>query len=118
MELNVRPEEVCKILHEVRVLLKECLIPRMDKLEYELFCLRRQTWPVCSILTEKSPVDTEWFTDKVESCADDLDYLIWKKNKLSHVINPNEPWKWNRLEDEKNLFTKYKNGNIIKCAET
>ena len=87
MNLEVEPEDLCKTLENVRKLIAECILPRLDRLESELFFLRRLTWPVCSILSEKSPVDSEWVRDKAFSVSEDDEYLLVKKNKTVIVRN-------------------------------
>lgn len=56
MNLEVSPEQVCKILQDVRLLIHDCLLPRIDQLEEEVKLLRAVTWPVCQSLTEDSQV--------------------------------------------------------------
>ena len=56
MNLEVSQEQVCKILHDVRLLIHDCLIPRIHQLEDEIKLLRAITWPVCQSLTENSQV--------------------------------------------------------------
>jgi hypothetical protein len=43
-----------KILHDVRVLIKDNVLPRLIQLEEEVRELRRVTWPVCQSLRETS----------------------------------------------------------------
>jgi hypothetical protein len=112
MDVSVPPEEFCKILEEVRSLLKDCLIPRLDKLEHDLWCLRRHTWPVCAVLSEESPLGGEWFRDKAASYDGD-EYLLIKKEKISRLLNPGDSWRRGRLEEEKKLLLKYNNGAIV-----
>jgi hypothetical protein len=107
METEVSTDDLCKTLTEVRKLLKECVLPRLDKLEAELFYLRRHTWPICALLNESSPVSEPWFRDKAFSYGGD-EYLLMKKNKLSKVIQPSEPWRHDRVREEKILLDKYK----------
>ena len=54
MNLEVSPEQVCEVLNDVRLLIHDCLIPRIHKLEDEIKLLRSVTWPVCQSLTENS----------------------------------------------------------------
>jgi hypothetical protein len=42
-------------LKQLRILVRENLLPRITELEEQLRLLRRVTWPVCQRLTEKSP---------------------------------------------------------------
>ena len=60
MNLEVSQEEVCSVLKDVRVLIRDCLIPRIDQLETELRLLREVTWPVCQSIAEISQLsDTQ-----------------------------------------------------------
>ena len=108
METKVHTEDLCKTLKEVRKLLKECVLPRLDRLEADLFFLRRLTWPVCSILTEKSPLCDEWVRDKALSYGGD-EYLLYKKNKIVRCIKPEETWRHDRVVDEKKLLDTFIN---------
>lgn len=103
MEIEVNSEDICSTLQEVRKLLKECVLPRLDRLEAELLFLRRLTWPVCSILTEKSPICDEWLRDKALSYGGD-EYLLHKKNKIVRHIKPKETWRHDRVVEEKKLL--------------
>ena len=103
METEVKTEDLCKTLKEVRKLLKECVLPRLDRLEADLFFLRRHTWPVCSILTEKAVLSDEWVRDKALAYDGD-DYLLYKKNKIVRYIKPEETWRHDRIVEEKNLL--------------
>jgi len=107
METEVKTEDLCKTLKEVRKLLKECVLPRLDRLESELFFLRRHTWPICSLMNEISPVTTRGFRDKALSYGGD-EYLLVKKNKLAKLLRPDETWRHDRVEEEKNLLDNYK----------
>jgi hypothetical protein len=57
MDLSVNPEEVCKVLEDVRLLLKDVILPRLDQLECEVKLLREVTWPVCQSLKERHTLD-------------------------------------------------------------
>jgi len=56
MNLEVSPEQVCTVLKDVRLLIHDCLLPRIHQLEEEVRLLRAATWPVCQSLTEDSQV--------------------------------------------------------------
>ena len=43
-----------KILEDVRLLIHDVVLPRLDRMEDEIRELRRVTWPVCQSLREKS----------------------------------------------------------------
>ena len=47
------PEEQVK---QVRVLVRENILPRLTELEEQVRLLRKVTWPVCQRLTEKGPL--------------------------------------------------------------
>ena len=106
METEVKTEDLSKTLKEVRKLLKECVLPRLDRLESELFFLRRHTWPVCALMNESSPVSTRCFRDKALSYGGD-EYLLVKKDKLAKLLRPDETWRHDRIEDEKKLLDNY-----------
>lgn len=106
METEVKTEDLCKTLKEVRKLLKECVLPRLDQLEYELFFLRRHTWPICALMNETSPVSTRGFRDKALSYGGD-EYLLVKKDKLAKLLRPDETWRHDRVEEEKKLLENY-----------
>ena len=105
MNLEVEQQDLCKTLESVRKLIAECILPRLDQLESELFYLRRLTWPVCSILSERTPVDGEWFRDKAYSFGDDR-YLLVKKNKLSKYMKPGDVWRHDRTHEEHSVIRK------------
>ena len=54
MNLEVSEENLCKVLQDVRELLKDNILPRLTQLEEEVRLLREVTWPVCQSLTETS----------------------------------------------------------------
>lgn len=108
MNTEVKTEDLCKTLEEVRKLLKECVLPRLDQLESDLFFLRRHTWPVCAHMNETTPLSTEWVIDKAMSTGEDDDYLVYKKNRISKLISPDQIWRHNRTREEKMLLNKYK----------
>jgi len=56
MNLSVPPDidEICKVLKNVRELLKDHVLPRLNQLEEEVRLLRKVTWPVCQSLQESS----------------------------------------------------------------
>ena len=57
MNMSVAPEDVTKVLQNVRELLKDHVIPRLNQLEEEVRLLRKVTWPVCQSLRESSQLD-------------------------------------------------------------
>lgn len=73
MNLEVSPEQVCEVLNDVRLLIHDCLIPRIHKLEDELRLLRRATWPVCQSLTEDSQLSDVHNKELFLNTLDDLE---------------------------------------------
>ena len=70
-----------KILQDVRELIKDVILPRIDQLEDELRELRRVTWPVCQSLRETSQLT-------------DL------KNKKYDIYIPNEEFNMGGYNDQ------------------
>lgn len=54
MNLAVKQEDACKVLQDVRELLRDNLLPRLTNLEEQVRLLRKVTWPVCQSIKEKS----------------------------------------------------------------
>jgi hypothetical protein len=54
MNLSVKHEDSCKVLQDVRELLRDNVLPRLTNLEEQVRLLRKVTWPVCQGLREKS----------------------------------------------------------------
>jgi hypothetical protein len=54
MNLSVQQDDVCKVLQDVRELLRDNIIPRLTNLEEQVRLLRKVTWPVCQGIKEKS----------------------------------------------------------------
>ena len=54
MNLSVKQEDVCKVLQDVRELLRDNIVPRLTNLEEQVRLLRKVTWPVCQGIKEKS----------------------------------------------------------------
>lgn len=46
-----------KILEDIRTLLKENILPRMDQMEAEITLLRNSTWPYCQANSEMNQLD-------------------------------------------------------------
>jgi hypothetical protein len=76
-----------KILEEVRILIKENILPRLTDLEEEVRLLRKVTWPVCQRLTEKHQMDD------LESKYEFLKYLdmseiemLLRRKSESHLL--------------------------------
>jgi hypothetical protein len=74
-----------KILQDVRELIKDVIIPRLDQLEIEVRELRKVTWPVCQSLREKSQL-TDIRNKKRFLCIlddDEVRMLLEEKTKVS-----------------------------------
>ena len=85
MNLEVSNENVCKVLHDVRLLIHDCLIPRISQLEEELRLLREVTWPVCQSLRETSQLtdieNKKRFLSTLDSA--EIEFLIQEKARVS-----------------------------------
>ena len=85
MNLEVSNENVCKVLYDVRLLIHDCLIPRISQLEEELRLLREVTWPVCQSLRETSQLtdieNKKRFLSTLDS--DEIEFLIQEKARVS-----------------------------------
>jgi hypothetical protein len=46
-----------QILNDIRRLLKENILPRMDQLEAEVMLLRKHTWPIIQSMKEHNQLD-------------------------------------------------------------
>jgi len=57
MDLSVDETNVYKVLADLRVLVRDNLLPRITQLEQELCELRWVTWPVCQSLREVSQLN-------------------------------------------------------------
>ena len=73
MNLEVKPEDACRILKDVRELIRSVILPRISQLEEEVRMLRRVTWPVCQSLKEQSQISD-----------------ISNKRKLLQMLDPDE----------------------------
>jgi hypothetical protein len=54
MNLSVNQDDLCRVLQDVRELLRDNVLPRLTNLEEQVRLLRKVTWPVCQGLREKS----------------------------------------------------------------
>ena len=89
---------------EMSTFVREHLLPRLDRLESELYTLRQVTWPVCQSMLDS--VDNMSIYEKWEFLnilhSDDQKHLLECKNrikkKLCHSVNGlshtiNEEWR-------------------------
>lgn len=105
MNLSVTDENIHKVVKDMRVLIKECLIPRIDELEEETRVLRELIWPVCSAILEDTRCCLK-DTDRIE-------LLAYKKLQIISRLFPNETWRWcGKLDYEyKKIYDIINNGN-------
>ena len=91
-----------KIIEDVRALIKECLIPRIDKLEAEVHNMRQVYWPVCTFFSESGPMQNihEKSVLLLDCEKDEIRRLIRKKNVLAKRLTPTESWRMDRVEEE------------------
>ena len=57
MDLDVSSDQLCQTLKDVRVMIKDHLLPRITDLEEEVRLLRGVCWPVCQSITEVNQLD-------------------------------------------------------------
>lgn len=110
MDLTVKPEELAKILTDVRTLLKECLIPRLDRLEHEVNELKRFTWPVCAPFYEqRSQLDNITLKSKVllGISEEELKELLRIKKLISEKIHSGSDHLLGRERDEFHEIVSY-----------
>lgn len=85
LEVSQDPEEISKVLTNVRYLLKDVVLPQLLRQEIELKQLRQQTWPVCQSIREQSQISD--IANKIEF-LNELDFneiieLLKNKAKIS-----------------------------------
>ena len=110
MDVTVKPEELAKTLTEVRTLLKDCLIPRLDRLEYEVNELRRFAWPVCAPFYEqRSQLDNISLKSKVllGISEEELKDLLKIKKLISEKIHSDSEYLLGRERDEYHEILSY-----------
>jgi hypothetical protein len=72
-----------KILQDVRELIKDVILPRLDKIEEEVRELRKVTWPVCQSLREKSQLTDIQNKKKFLEILDDDEVIMLLNEKAS-----------------------------------
>ena len=54
MDVTVKPDDdISSLLTDIRLLIKECILPRLDKLEQDVDEIKQFVWPVCAPFYEK-----------------------------------------------------------------
>lgn len=54
MDVTVKSgDDINTLLTDIRLLIKECIIPRLDKLEQDVDEIKQFVWPVCASFYEK-----------------------------------------------------------------
>jgi hypothetical protein len=91
MDLTVSedPNELAKVLTDLRILVKDNLLPRITQLEYENQALRKVCWPVCQALRETSQMtDIENKRMFFHNMRDEEIYeLLLEKSRLAFKKN-------------------------------
>ena len=77
-----------KVLQDVRELIKNVILPRLDQLEAEVKELRRVTWPVCQSLREKSQLTDLQNKKRFLSILDDDEVIMLLNEKASVASRP------------------------------
>jgi len=52
--MSVDSDKVCRVVEEIRELIKDNILPRLTEIEMEMKKLRLETWPVSQAISEKS----------------------------------------------------------------
>ena len=89
MDLTVNPNnvvEMANIITQMRLLIRDVLIPRITNLECDLRDLRKITWPVCQSLKENSQLTDIDSKRLFLECLDDQEVkdLLKEKAEFSH----------------------------------
>ena len=86
MNLSVKQEDVCKVLQDVRELLRDNVLPRLTNLEEQVRLLRKVTWPVCQSIKEKSQLsDIACKKEFLETLDPDEIRLLLKLKSKGHL---------------------------------
>jgi hypothetical protein len=89
MNLTVEPESVCKILTDIRELIRENILPRLTELEEQVRLLRKVTWPVCQSLRELKDHELKNKREFLEHLyPDEAQQLVDEKVKMSLFLHP------------------------------
>ena len=88
--ISVQPGTERQVLHDIRSLLRDHILPRMTDLEVEVLYLRRVCWPVCQALREKSQLDgiksKRYFLNNSTSDMDEVKHLLNEKQKITQKL--------------------------------
>lgn len=92
MDLDINPGDELKILRDIRGLLWDVILPRLDTLEGQVQLLREVTWPVCQSLKEAHTLDDlenkrKFLKDGVNDADEAMRLLAkkWKLDAMRHV---------------------------------
>jgi len=110
MNMSVAPEDVCKVLRDVRELLKDHVLPRLNQLEDEVRLLRKVTWPVCQSLRESSQLDE---VDQKRAFLEDLDHdeIRMLLNEKATVSRRDLSWSSSGLTEAPQTFYRETRGS-------
>lgn len=92
MNLSVNDSNIYQVVHDLRRLIKECLLPRIDQLEDEVRELREMAWPIYSGVLSGGYDHLKEF-DKLET-------MVRKKSEVIKRLFPDEVWRWGRSQEE------------------
>ena len=92
MDLSVTEDNVHQVVRDLRMLIKDCLLPRIDRLENEVRELREFSWPVCSGISGGG-------RDLIR-IDDDMENMVRKKCEVIRKLFPDESWRYGRSQDE------------------
>lgn len=101
MDLSVKAGEELKILEDVRLLIKDVILPRLDKLECEVKLLREVTWPVCQSIKERHTLDD------IRNKKRFLEYGVQDEEEAIELLR--KKWKLNSANDVS--FSGYSNSD-------
>ena len=92
MDLSVNEGNIYQVIKDLRRLVKECLIPRIDRLEDEVKELRELVWPIYSGVLGGGYAHLKEF--------DNLETMVCKKSEVIRRLFPKEVWRWGRKQEE------------------
>jgi len=82
--MEVDGDKVCKIVQELRELIKDNILPRLTEIETEMKRLRLETWPVTQAISERdSFMDAELYKKNyICSMSPDTAESLLQRKKL------------------------------------